>query len=373
MKTEDSFSPKENQLEKDLLPLEQNTPKDEYILRITHDLKGPLISMMGYSDLLFMPEYGEISQQKLTFANNIRQSGKMLLGMINNIVDAAKIGEGMFEFIFDNFSLRELFSELQTTFGALAIKSEVNLKFTCDDDTWVYADRNCIRRVFHNLLVNAFRYTMKKGSITIQASDLGENVEIRVKDTGKGIPINIQDRLFGKYTQAAAERQGSGLGLYIVQKFIEGHNSQIQVESDSVNGTIFTFHLSKGKPMDSEALYKGRILLFCDNPNAMLFIINALTLDGHKIKNAINEKTAIEETLSFNPDIIIVCHSLPNREVDEFQQILAAKPETANIPTILLSDKTSPEWKSRFHSVIPINIDADLLRNEIIRILSKEK
>lgn len=372
MKAEDSSSGIGNQPENIPLLMDQGTDKDEYILRITHDLKGPLISMMGYNDLLFMPNYGEISQQKLNFANNIRQSGKMLLGMINNIVDAAKIKEGLFRFTYENFSLNILFDELNTTFGAMAIKSQITLEFTCDDNTWVYADRNRIRRVFHNLLYNSFRYTNKNGSITIIATDAGKIINIQVKDTGKGIPAYIKDNIFERYTQATGERKGSGLGLYIVKKFIEGHNSEIQLKSDNVNGTTFTFHLPKGKPIDSKITQTGKILLFCEDPSSMLFIINALTLDGHKMKTVTDGKISFEETLSSNPDIIIVCHSLPSKEVDEFQQKITENPETANIPMILISDKTSAEWRSRFHSIVPITIDADLLRNEIVRILSNE-
>ncbi len=372
MKAVDSSSGSENESKVIPLSLEQTTDKDEYILRITHDLKGPLMSMLGYNDLLFMPEYGEISQQKLTFVNNIRQSGKMLLGMINNIVDAAKIREGLFRFTFENFSLNLLLDELKATFGAMSMKSGINLTFTCEDNTWVYADRNRIRRVFHNLLYNSFRYTGRKGFIIINASDSGEKIKIQVQDTGKGIPLHIQNKIFEKYTQATEERKGSGLGLYIVKKFIEGHNSEIHLKSDNVNGTTFTFNLPKGKQIDSEVMHKGKILLFCDNPDSMLFIINALILDGHKVKTVTEGKNSFKETLSFSPDIIIICHALPNNEVDEFQKKMATKPETANIPIILLSDKTSPELKAKFHSIIPITIDADLLRNEVLRILSNE-
>ncbi|MFH1454608.1 MAG: hybrid sensor histidine kinase/response regulator [Armatimonadota bacterium] len=234
-------------IERHKLQKEIEAMREEFIATLTHDLKTPIVSMMGFTELVLDPDFGPISDEKVGYVNNIKFSGKILINMINNIVQSSRIEQGQFKIIYDNFSLTKLLDEIKEAFYPLSVMQKVSLEFKCPEDILVYADLNKTRQVFHNLISNAFKFIPENGTISIEVTLKDSLIDITVSDTGKGISKEEQNKIFEKFGQAEGERRGSGLGLYIVKKILEEHDTDIRMESEPGKGTKFFFSLKKGE------------------------------------------------------------------------------------------------------------------------------
>jgi len=221
--------------------------REEFITIFAHDLRSPLSVIMGCAQIIVEPIYGEISREKIKQVDMIKNAVNYLLTLINNIIEVSQIESGATKYIFEEFLLEELLNEIKDMFAIQADSKKIVFDVSEVKDCWVKADRNKLRQIFHNLINNALRYTEAGGRININAQKRGEMVVINVSDTGYGIPESEQGRLFQKFTQINDEKRGSGLGLYIVKKFLEGHNSNISLISEQGSGSRFTFSLSAGK------------------------------------------------------------------------------------------------------------------------------
>lgn len=221
--------------------------REEFVTMLTHDLKTPLTAMLNNAQLIADRRCGEIPEEKMRFAKEISESGAIMLHMINNMMNASRISSGQMEYSFESFSLEELLNELRRTFESQVRTSGISLELTCSPGVSVNGDRSKLRQVFYNLLSNAFRYTPKGGRIYVNALEDGKCVNIVVGDTGRGIPASEQGKIFRKFGQVTGERQGTGLGLYIVQSFLKGHGSEISLKSAEGQGTQFSFSLQKAR------------------------------------------------------------------------------------------------------------------------------
>jgi signal transduction histidine kinase len=220
--------------------------REEFIAVLTHDLKSPLASIMSYARLITDPRQGEISANKLEFAQVISKSGEIMLQLINNMVNVSKIEAGLMNYNFEIFPLEGLFTELKQTFDPLAMEGSISLEFNCPGEMPVRGDRNKLRQVFYNLLSNALRYTPSGGQIAVSALMEDHHVSVEVCDSGTGIPEVEQDKIFNKFAQVQGERCGTGLGLYIVKSFLQGHDSDVLLVSTKGKGTKFFFTLPRG-------------------------------------------------------------------------------------------------------------------------------
>ncbi len=227
--------------------------REELLATLTHDMKGPLSSMVGWLQLLEKPQFGSISEKKLEFLKMFRSSIDTLLSMVNNIVHTSIIDADRMNYALEDFTLSVLLRELNLTFEATAMLSGITLDFNCPQDICVHADREKIHMVFYNLLSNAFRYTPYGGSIAIKALPEDDTVTIIVSDTGQGIAESEYDKIFQKFSRVRGELRGTGMGLYIVRNILKGHGSDIRFESAMGKGTKFIFSLAQGTPPGNDA------------------------------------------------------------------------------------------------------------------------
>ncbi|MFH1453551.1 MAG: hybrid sensor histidine kinase/response regulator [Armatimonadota bacterium] len=233
-------------IERQRLLQEMEAMREEFLSTLTHDLKSPLVAMLGYVDLTTSPQCEEASDQKEEYMQLIKQSGKLLLNMINNIVEACKIDAGRLQLKLENFSIDDILKETHRTYESLAILNNITLEFPSAEDIWVNADYNKIRNVLHNLLSNSLKFTPSGGKITLSIIPKDKEIEVSISDTGCGIPVSEQDKVFEKYSQGNTEEYGTGLGLYIVKNFLQAHGSSVRLESEPGKSTKICFNLPKG-------------------------------------------------------------------------------------------------------------------------------
>lgn len=225
-----------------------NKIKDEFLGVMSHELRTPLNIIMNYAEVLRMGALGEISAEQMKGTDKIRSQAGHLLSLINGILEITKIESGTAALQTEFVSLSDFMSDCQSDYMS-PLDKDLHLEWDFPSDLPVIlSDRMRLRQVLTNLINNAIKFT-EQGTVYIAARtrDEGETFEIRVADTGPGIPEDRLERIFEKFHQidSATTRNfsGAGLGLYIVKTFVELLDGNISVESKIGSGSVFTVRL----------------------------------------------------------------------------------------------------------------------------------
>lgn len=224
-----------------------NRAKSEFLTNMSHELRTPLTAIIGFSDVMLAGMSGEFNEQNRKFLNNIANSGKHLLTLINNILDLSKIEAGKMELELEMFSVSEVFNDTRDVTSALAMKKDISMEYNVDPEILVYADRVRFKQVIYNLVSNSIKFTPNRGSVIISAVKAGDYVRVNVSDNGIGISEENQKLLFQPFKQVDAninrQYEGTGLGLALVKKFVNLHGGKVWVESEAGKGSTFSFEL----------------------------------------------------------------------------------------------------------------------------------
>ena len=231
---------------------EMNRLKSDFLATMSHELRTPLNSIIGFSEVLASNE--SLGERQRRYAANIQTSGKMLLGMINDILDLAKIESGKMEVRIDDFSIRDVCEALTNLTRPMADRKNITLECSLDEAIpLLRQDPGKVRQILYNLLSNAIKFTPEGGRITLRARAEGRWVVMEVEDTGIGIAEEDRETVFEKFRQAKVpgqednvltrEHQGTGLGLSIVRELCKLLGGEIQLESRLGQGSTFTVRL----------------------------------------------------------------------------------------------------------------------------------
>lgn len=229
---------------------EKTRDMKEFFSLVTHDLRIPLAAIQGYTDLLQRKKKDPLTERQHKFVKSIAVANSHALELVRNLLQAMKYEFGEQEMVFQELEVHELLDEIVSHLEVQAENKTVVLDAP-EDEVWIDADRTRLQRVFSNLISNALRFTEPEGAVTVSVVPGEETVEFAVTDKGPGIPEEHVAVLFDKFTQFPSESgpsSGLGLGLYIVGKILEGHESQIEVESKVGEGTTFRFRLRRTTP-----------------------------------------------------------------------------------------------------------------------------
>jgi len=222
-----------------------NRAKNEFLNNISHETRTPMNAIMGFTDILLE---GEDDPRKIEFLKLSRDSSRILMKLIDEILDLAKIEAGKLELEYTNFSLEELFEEIHRMFFEEAKKKKLEFNVTTASSvpSVVVGDRSRISEIIINIVRNAFKFT-RIGSIAIDCTYDKGIAFIKVSDTGVGIAKDKLDIIFTAFTQAdgSLTRQygGAGLGLTIASKLTKLMSGKIYVESKDGAGSTFTVEL----------------------------------------------------------------------------------------------------------------------------------
>lgn len=225
--------------------------KDDFIAMVTHDLRSPLSSILGYANLLLNPKANASLENRFKYTNAIIRACKGLSFFINNLLDSAKLEAGVMTFHMEHFNFNDSLIELKELFYPIAKDKGINFYFNAPNNVFLFGDREKIKQMLVNLLANAMKFTPPGGMIGIDTGLRDTRVEIKISDTGRGIPKEELPKLFQKFMQVKGEKVGTGLGLFIVRNIIDGHKGNITVESKIGEGTVFYISLPKGDSIRS--------------------------------------------------------------------------------------------------------------------------
>ena len=232
---------------------EMNRLKTDFLTTMSHELRTPLNSVIGFSEVLSSSK--KLSERERRYAAHIQTSGKMLLGMINDILDLAKIESGNMEIHAEEFSIWDVVEGLGTMTRPMAEQKNIQLRTEIAPDVPVVVqDPGKIQQILYNLLSNALKFTPEGGAVTLSVMATDSDLKIDVADTGIGIAPEDRDRIFEKFRQgvngmreadSALTRQytGSGLGLSIVRELCRMLGGEVSLESELGKGSTFTVRL----------------------------------------------------------------------------------------------------------------------------------
>lgn len=220
--------------------------KDEFLATMSHELRTPLNAMIGLLGIVLMNN--RVEDQDKMFIQRARANSERLLTLINNILDISRMEAGRLEITPSTITLRNVVEKLQQDMGILAEQKRLQLTTEVDDalPEAILIDEDALNKILTNLVANAIKFT-EKGSVSLQLLRKDESLIIKVRDTGIGIPIHMQDIIFESFRQADASATrmhgGSGLGLAIVQNLCIAMQGSIRVDSTPGEGSTFTVTL----------------------------------------------------------------------------------------------------------------------------------
>ena len=236
--------------------------KEEFVAMISHDLRTPLGSVMGFIDLLGDGVYGELTDQGLSRTELAARNIRRLLRLINDLLEITKLESGKLDLDLSNFSSSSIVERSLLSVKELGDKAEVEL-LSSGSDLQIKADEHRLERVIVNLLSNAIKFSPKGATVTVHvehyADDQTNFAIFKVIDKGRGIPASHLKTVFDRYKQVkasdASELKGTGLGLAICKGIVEQHGGKIDVESAGIEGEgsafWFTIPLASGENTDA--------------------------------------------------------------------------------------------------------------------------
>jgi len=222
--------------------------KSEFLANMSHELRTPLNAVIGFSEVLVDRMFGELNDKQDEYLRDIHASGRHLLSLINDILDLSKVEAGRMELELATFDLPEALATALTLVRGRADAHRVHLEATVDERLGDFvADERKVKQILLNLLSNAVKFTPDGGRVSLTATLADGAVEISVADTGIGIAAADQAAVFEEFRQVggdyARKREGTGLGLALVRRFVELHGGRIWVKSEVGQGSTFTFTL----------------------------------------------------------------------------------------------------------------------------------
>jgi signal transduction histidine kinase len=224
--------------------------KDEFVALISHDLRTPLTSIMGFLELVLDPVSGPLNDDQRAHLEVVLRNSNRLLALVNDLLFVARLQAGQLDLEPSELDLaavvRQSIEEARPGADARGVAFELDAVPV----PLMRADRGRIFQLLDNLISNAIKFTPRGGSVRVALRSFGGDVFIEIADTGIGIPAAEVERLFERFFRAstAVERQipGTGLGLYIARAIVEAHGGTIRVESKEGTGTMFKIDLPGG-------------------------------------------------------------------------------------------------------------------------------
>lgn len=223
---------------------ELNANKDKFFSIISHDLRSPFNSILGISDIMISDFDSLSSEEMRSLALNIHRSTRKVYGLIDDLLQWSRLQTGHIEYSPTKLNLRHKVENSLAVLIGNALMKGITVLNNIDENINVFADEKMLSSIIQNLLSNSIKFTEKAGIIEIQACAEDQYAIIMIKDNGIGIQKNSLGSLFsttGTSQLGTAFEKGTGLGLIICKEFVELNHGTINVESDGISGSTFTF------------------------------------------------------------------------------------------------------------------------------------
>lgn len=380
-----------------------NEAKSIFLFNMSHDIRTPMNAIVGYSQLMKK----ELTNPKLVhYQEMIEQSSKLLLSIINNVLDMARVESGKME-LDENYEVVGNITQLVcSAFAAEASRKNIELnKIVNVEHKHIIVDSTKMQEILSNLISNAIKYTPEGGKVLIDAQELPYNregyvlIQTKVSDTGIGMSEEFLPSLFELFTRerntTLSKIPGTGLGMAIVKNLVDLMNGSIEVESELGKGSTFTItiphkiankdytnrNIESSNEFDIDFVGK-RILLAEDNELNAEITTTILSEMGFEVK-AVEDGILCVNEIQHQPantyDLILMDIQMPNMDGYKATHIIRrlSSPEKANIPIIAMSANAFEEDKKKAFDVkmndyITKPIDFQKMEEVLKHVLSKK-
>lgn len=346
-----------------------NRAKSQFLANMSHELRTPLNAIIGFSEILADQTFGELNQKQTRYVSNILTSGRHLLNLINDILDLAKVEAGKLVLQHEEFAADHAIEGVfQIVKGIAQQKGICLIRESEPGLPHLYADSSKFKQVLYNLLSNAVKFTPENGQIKVKVESRGPSLRVTVTDTGVGIKLEDQSRVWNEFEQVESSyvraQKGTGLGLALSRKLVELHGGRIWLESSGVEGEGCSFifelplkinpieetdvagldstpktHLSSATQDASKDSRDSRplVLVIEDDLNAFELLANYLEQGGYKVFHARTAAQGIEMASQEQPLAITLDVLLPDRPGWEVLHELKSNERTRDIPVVIIS------------------------------------
>jgi signal transduction histidine kinase len=239
---------------------ELSRTKSDFVSKISHELRSPLTSVIGYVELLIDGDPGVPTDDQSRMLAIIDRNSRRLLALIEDLLTMSRVEAGLFELSVAPVDLAEIVASVCETTAPAVAKAALELVVDLGADLQLIGDREQLERALLNLVANSVKFTSPRGRVAITTQIYGDEIALSVRDTGSGIALEEQEHLFTRFFRATRSQEqevpGTGLGLYIVKQIVDLHGGTIAVES-TPSGSTFTMQLPiAGPPADPLALVR---------------------------------------------------------------------------------------------------------------------
>ncbi|MCU1279225.1 MAG: sensor protein [bacterium] len=324
--------------------------KSDFLAMMSHELRTPLNSIIGFSEVLSDQKFGGLTEKQARYVQNVLQSGRHLLGLINDLLDLSKIEAGRLEMLREPCAPLTLAAEAIATLQPLAEarKIEVTLERGTATPPPITADAARFKQILYNLLSNAIKFTAAGGRVRVECAltDDGRFVRVSVRDSGSGIAREDLPRLFTPFTQLgnAKGQGGTGLGLSLTRQLVELMGGRIGVDSELGVGATFSVDLpvhtapaqAARRPSERRA-DSPLILVVDDEATARELLVLALQEAGFRTLAVGTGDEAIAKARLHRPAAITLDILLPTIDGWDVMRLLKSDPATADIPVVIVS------------------------------------
>ncbi|GFN33029.1 ATP-binding response regulator [Paenibacillus xylaniclasticus] len=348
--------------------------KDEFLANTSHELRTPLNGIIGITESVIDQLDGPKDHIRRNL-NIVISSGKRLSNLVNDLLDFSKLKHREIKLLCKSVDISQIISIVAAVNKTLLKGKDVEIINLTSSPLFVYGDENRIQQILFNLIGNAIKFT-ERGSITITGSRLEDQVEIRITDTGIGIPEDQLETIFQSFVQADSSLSrrygGTGLGLSITKQLVEMHGGYITVESTVGQGSTFIFTLPIGEEQSATSLipipemYGGyneaapstdiqaeqqsgskqhtiQVLVVEDDPINVQVILNHLSMHNWGTIVASNGMKALEIVESQEVDLILLDVMMPNMSGYEVCEKIREVYTPDELPVIMLTARDTAD------------------------------
>ncbi len=363
--------------------------KSHFFANVSHEFRTPLTLIIGPLEDLLKGLRGELTPDTREELELSLRNGRLLLRLVNQILDIAKLEAGQMKLRAERVDLAVLLENTALAFSSLAERSRIHFQVeTPGEPFWIYGDADMLEKVFTNLLSNAFKFTPGTGSVrlesdTTRAGAASGEIDVIVRDSGAGIPPAKLPHVFERFYQAeesvSSWQPGTGIGLALARELVDLHGGRIDVESEEGFGSTFTVTLKCGRshlrpediaeppattrprpavsieavaddisdarPSESPAAKSDdvtTVLVIDDNPDIRTYIRRRLE-PTYRVIEAADGADGLESTRRWLPDIVISDVKMPKMDGHAFCEAVKRDAELNYIPVVLLTAKATTE------------------------------